>query len=458
MTFQVAKTFTRWSLVALAIVAAAGCNMVNPDRPTPQPDTIVFGNLLQVTPVKNAEGTVRVDLRVGAPRLLVNEQEKQGRPTPSLQGGTEGVVTAGPDTVVVLSGGRSLKDLPGGTEMVAIPIPGTTRMVGTKKVLVDAAYLMDFTTYRRWRLPKLEPGSETPPTDDPSRINSAGIEHAPVPLHGGTVLYFTARYRRPWKPGGAVYGARRAGLPDPAKGGGIVDRPFRTALKGTGWSEPKAVVFPKMDEKTSYEISWVDADETRCLVTVTPPKGVSWVAVSSRPKATAPWGKLQRMEALGKEDARDAVYLAGSHTMVVFSTARSGSQDLFLLSPKKSANPMPLDPRINTPGSEWCPRVGPKNELLFCRGDRQLLYVGGVVRPIRLPGAFRKVLTEANPTHDGSWVFFCRPSYTPVDQDQNIWVARWSPDGKLGEPVAVDQWRPDTGATGHPAGKNVPKR
>jgi len=435
-------SFLRWTLTALALGAVAACNMVNPERPAPQPDTIIFGNLLGVTPVQEAKGKVRVELKVGAPRLLVNEQEKEGRPTPSLEGGIQGEVTAGPDTVIVLAGGRSLKDIPGGTEMVAIPVAGTTRMVGTKKVLADAAYLLDFASYRHWRLPKLDPEADEPGAQDPSRINSAGIEHAPVPLDGGKVLYFTARYRRPWRAGGPVYGARRPGLPDPAEGGGIVERPYRTALDGGSWSQPEPVVFPDLDPKTSLQISWVDPSETRCLVTVTPPDGKAWIGASSRKTTKASWGKLGRLEALGEEDARDGVYLAGSSTMIVFATGRTGSSDLFLLSPKKSKKPMPLDPRINTPGSEWCPRVGPKNELLFCRGDRQLLYVGGVVRPVRLSGPYRKVLTEASPTRDGAWVFFCRPQYTPADQDQDIWVAPWSPDGALGEAVAVDGWRP----------------
>jgi len=431
-----------WVPVLVSMVAVAGCNMVNPDRPVPQPDTTIYGNLLGTSPAADQPGTVIVQLKAGAPRLLIKEQKTEGRPTPAVGGGVQVKATAGPDTVVVLSGGRSLQDLPAGTEMVVIPVPGTTRMVGTEKILVDAGYLMDFDSYRRWRLPKLEQGAEPAPLEDATRINSAGVERAPVPLAGGKVLYFTARYRRPWKAGGHVFGARRPGLPDPEQGGAIVSRPYRTELGKDGWSEPTPVVFPGFDEKDSLEVSWVDPAETRCLVTVTPPDGVPWVGVASRASKKAAWSAIERMTELGTEDARDGVFLAGSSKMVVFASGRSGSSDLFLLSPKKSAKPMPLDPRINTPGTEWCPRVGPKNELLFCREDRQLLYVGGVVRPVVLPGPFRKVLTEVSPTRDGAWAFFCRPGYTPVDQDQDIWVARWSADGKLGEPVAVDDWRP----------------
>lgn len=432
----------RWAVTLAAVMTAAACNMVNPDRPVPQPDTIVYGNLLDVKPGAEGEGSVVVHLRVGAPRLLVKEQQKEGRPTPAVEGGLEAEVTAGPDTVLVLAEGRSLDDLPAGTEMVAIPVAGTTRMIGTEKVLVDAAYLVDFASYRHWKLPKLEQGASPPPVEDPARINSAGIERAPVPLAGGRVLYFSARYRRPWQPDGHYFGARRPGLPDPEQANGAIQRPYRTELQHEGWSKPAPVAFFGVEDTTSVEVSWVNPEETRCLVTVTPPEGVPWVGVATRKSGTSPWGGIERVEGLGKEDAQDGVFLAGSSKMIVFSTQRSGSPDLFLLSPKKSPQPMPLDPRINTPGSEWGPRVGPKNELLFCRENHQLLYVGGVVRPVRLPGAFRTVITEANPTRDGAWVFFCRPQYTPVEQDQDIWVASWSADGKLGQPKAVDEWRP----------------
>jgi len=436
------RSLLRWVVITLAVTVAAGCNLVDPERPTPQPDTVIFGNLLDIAPAGDDRGFQTVRLRVGSPRLLVKEQRKEGRPTSSVEGSVQAEVSVGPDTVLVLAEGRTLEDLPGGTEMVAVPVAGTTRMVGSKKVLAEAAYLLDFVSYSRWRLPKLQQGGGPPPAEDAARINSSGIEHAPVPLDGGKVLYFTARLRRPWQAGGPAIGARRPGLPDPAKGSEIVERAFRAELGKDGWSEPVPVIFSGIDGKTSVEVSWVSSGETRCLVTVIPPDGVPWVGVSVRSSKDEKWGKVERLELLGKEDSRDAVYLAGSTKMVVFSTSRRGSPDLFLFSSKSSEGPKPLDPRIDTPGPEWCPRVGPKNELLFCRGDRQLLYVGGVVRPLRLPGAFRKVLTEANPTRDGAWVFFCRPRYTPVDQDQDIWVAPWSADGKLGEAVAVDDWRP----------------
>ncbi len=433
-----------WAAVAGMVAAGAGCRMVDPERPTPQPDTTVYGNLLQVSPGPEGTESVVVQLRVAPPRLLVRDQAEHGTPTPSVEGGLTAEVTTGPDTVVVLDGGRALEDVPAGTEMVALPVEGTTRMVGSSRILMEARYLMDFETYRRWKLPLLA-GHEAPPEEsDPARINSPGIEHAPVPLQGGRVLYFTARPRRPWKAGTGWVGAPRPGLPFPGEDGSAVERVYRTELGEGGWSAPSPVVFGGLGETDSVELSWMDPGETRCLLTVRPAEGEPWVGVAVRKNTRAAWGDVERLEALGDGDAWDAVYLAGSSTMLAFVSTRTGtgSSDILLLNPKAGNEPTPLDPRINTPGAEWSPRVGPANELLFCRNDRQLLYVGGVARAARLPGRFRTVLTEANPTRDGQWVFFCRPRYTPGELDQDIWVARWSVDASFTDPVPVDDWRP----------------
>jgi hypothetical protein len=79
-------------------------------------------------------------------------------------------------------------------------------------------------------------------------------------------------------------------------------------------------------------------------------------------------------------------------------------------------------------------------QLFFCRGDHQLLLAGGVVKPLRVPGPHRRLLTQANPTRDGKWVFFCMPRFTPVELDQDLYVAPWREDGTLGEPAPVDDW------------------
>ncbi len=434
------------TVAAMAGILAVGaaCRMVDPERPTPQPDTTVYGNLLQVSPGPEGTESVVVRLRVAPPRLMIREQQQHGTPTPVVEEGLSAEIAAGPDTVVVLSGGRGLDDLPAGTELVALPVPGTTRMVGSSRILMDAQYLMDFESYRAWKLPLLGGSGEAEDRTDPGRINSAGIEHSPVPVRGGTVLYFTARLRRPWKEGMEWIGARRPGLPVPAAEGEAVERVFRTELGSTGWTEPVPVVFEGIGETDSVSLSWMDPGEARCLVTVRPSGGEPWVGAAAPVGRGGAWGPVERIEQLGAEDAWDAVHLAGSSTMLAFVSTRTGTgnPDILLLNPKAGPEPSPLDPRINTPASEWAPRVGPANELLFCRNDRQFLYVGGVARPVRLPGRFRSVLTEANPTRDGRWVFFCRPRLTPVELDQDIWVARWNVDGSFADPVPVDDWRP----------------
>ena len=430
--------------VLAAILAGAGCNMVNPDRPQPQPDMIMYGRVIGTVPEAKRPGMTIVRLHVHAPRQLGKAGTAKKRPTPSMEQGVTAEVSVSSDTVVLRQGkpAPSLHVFPVGTEMVAIPVAGTTRMIGTKRVLCDASYLTDFTTYRQWRLPKIGGPAPAAAPEDPSRINSSGVEHSPVPLKGGHVLYFSAHLRSPWKVGGVAFGARREGLPEPGGPLGHAERTYRTELTSKGWTPPKLTVFPKMNEYAVVRLSWVNEAETLCLVTVKKPGGQMWAGRSVRASASKRWGPIERLTQLGKGEAEDAVYLAGSTSMIGFSRKSAGTNaDLYLYTPKRKTV-MPLDPRINTPSPEWCPRVGPVNQLFFCRADRQLEYTKGAVHALRLPGKFRQVLTEANPTRDGRWMFFCLPRYTPVELDQNIYVAPWHVDGSLGEPVPVDQWRP----------------
>ncbi len=67
---------------------------------------------------------------------------------------------------------------------------------------------------------------------------------------------------------------------------------------------------------------------------------------------------------------------------------------------------------------------------------------GGAVVPVRLPGAFRRELNEAMPSRDGRWLFMVVPRYRPVELDLDLEVAPLGPDGRPGEPVPVDSWRP----------------
>ena len=86
--------------------------------------------------------------------------------------------------------------------------------------------------------------------------------------------------------------------------------------------------------------------------------------------------------------------------------------------------------------------AGGSFELFFNRDDVPLMLVGGRVRPVKVPGFHRVVATQPAPTDDGKWVFLCMPRYRPVELDQDIFVSQWFGEGRLGEPVPVDDWRP----------------
>jgi hypothetical protein len=201
------------------------------------------------------------------------------------------------------------------------------------------------------------------------------------------------------------------------------------------------VVFEGLDEAAVVRVTWVSDDETSCLVTVAGSAAGATVVAVERPDASAAWGTPQVVEALGP-DAKDAVYLAGSRTKMLFVSSRDGRDrsDLFLFDPEVGA--MPLEPQINTFGSEWCPRTGPAGELYFCREDRQLLLQGGQVRQVRLQWPHRIFFSQAAPSADGKWLFFCMPRYRPLALDDDIYVAALREDGSLGVPVPVDDWRP----------------
>jgi len=434
------------SLAAGMAVALAGCNMVDPDRPAPQPDTTVFGNFLEVEKIPDdpASGTVRI--RVGVPRALTAAQEAAGRTKPVVEKGVVAEVTVTADTVVLLHGRPAeLEDFDPGSELVALPLLGTTRMVGDSTIRMEATFLMDFESYRAWKLPGLgerEPGEAV--EADPGRINTSGIERAPVPVGAGRVLYFSARLRLPVDPDRPLIGPRRPGLEEAREGRVPVERTYRTELGSDGWAAPELVQFAGLDDARAIRVSWVNDDETECLVTVQRAAEDAWVGRASRPRATGVWGEASRVDALGKGMSADAVYLAGSKTKICFTSRWPGESqtDLFLFDPKEGDAPQLLAPNVNSLGDEWGARVGPKNELFFCRADRQLVLVGGEVVPLRSPGSHRALLNQAAPTRDGRWVFLCIPKLTPVELDDEIYVAEWRGNGALGEAVPVDEWRP----------------
>jgi len=431
------------SISLASVLVASGCEVVNPARRTAQPDAEVFGNLLdvEVSPDEQAIWIVRV--QVGTPRSVRSADEDTGKPTPEVDKGLVATVTVGADTVVIADDRSALlEDIDSGTEVVVLPVTGTTEMYGSNDLRLEASTVMDFATYRLWRLPKLESVAATE-TDDPSRINSAGVEVAPVPVAGGRVLYFSARLRPPATADDGWHGALRDGLGIPDEGAGGLERSYRSELADDGWTEPELVRFPGLDDALQVRVTWVAAEEEVCLVTVTMPGEAPWAGRATRSGANAPWSVPERISGLG-DDARDAVYLTGSSTKIVFATNRGSENqsDLFLYDPKNEDSPAPLEPPIFTAGSEWNPRTGPGGELLFNRGDRQLVFKNRQVRPLRLTGPHRLPFTQAATTDDGRWLFFCMPTYRTPEIDEDIFVASVTGDFTIGEPVPVDDWRP----------------
>ena len=429
--------------IVICLVLVAGCDFLDPARPTTQPDSEVFGNLLEVTRNPDDPDRWTAVIRVVPPRALRTADEELGKPTPAVEEGLIATVTVGPESVVMANDGpANLEDIPMGTEVVVLPVPGTTVIRGSTELWVDADMLLDFETYSLWKLPKLVK-MDSAPSDDPQRINSSGAELAPVPVAGGRVLYFSAHLRPPVTAEDAWHGAPREGLESSGEGTGVFVRSYRTEMGDGGWSVPELVVLPDLESATQQRVTWVNDEETACLVTVETGAEPPWVGVARRSNTADGWGEVELIEGIGRQSS-DAVYLTGSRTKIVFASNRGGRErgDLFLYDSDVETGPMPLQPEICSFGKEWNPRTGPDNELFFCREDRQLLLKGGKVRAVRLPGSHRTVFTQAAPTSDGKWVFFCMPSYRPVMLDENIFVAPVGEDWSLGTPVPVDDWRP----------------
>lgn len=436
---------SRVSCIALSLLllaALSACDLVDPMRSTPHADAETFGNLLELGPDPSRDGAWIAKIRVGVPRALGRSEE--ARPTPDVAGGIVAVVVVTGDTVVTVDGHPGiLENIGPGTEVVAIPVPGTTVMLGEKEIRMEAAQLMDFATYAGWRLPRLKLADGVVDIEEGiDRINSAGTEGGSVPVGDGRVLYFTARLRSPEVPDGGWIGARREGLSEPAAGERSFNRSYRTELGTEGWSTPELVVIPGTEATDHVKLTWVSADERRCYVTVSQADGEPWVGISERPSASDPWGEIVPMEATGEQDAFDAAAMSKSLEKTVFASTRNGSGDLFLHDPAVGSAQQ-LQPEINSGGLEWGTRIGPKNELYFVRGDRQLCFRSGRVEEIRLPGPHRIVMIEAAPTADGEWLFFSMPRLRPVELDFDIYVAAVAPDGSLGEAVPVDDWRPE---------------
>ena len=136
----------------------------------------------------------------------------------------------------------------------------------------------------------------------------------------------------------------------------------------------------------------------------------------------------------------DAQRFGNKLLSLVWTVYDAGGSDLWLS--KEGAVGERLDPRIDTLGPEYAPRVGPGNVLYFCRGDYQLLFAGGVVQEVRLPGRQRHPLLDATPTKSGAYLFFRVPRYTPGQLDWNLAVAPKS-GASWGNAVLLDDWKPE---------------
>lgn len=429
--------------VVICLVLVGGCDFLDPARPTAQPDSEVFGNLMEVERSPDDPDRWTAAVRVVPPRALRDAEEETGKPTPAVEKGLVATVTVGPETVVIANDGPAdLQDIPSGTEVVVLPVPGTTLIKGSTELSVDADVLVDFETYSLWKLPKLAKTSAHL-ADSPEIVNSTGAELSPVPVGDGRVLYFGARLRPPATSDDSWHGALREGLEIPAENEGVIERSYRVEMGDDGWGAPELVVFPGLEGATQQRVSWVNEDETACLVTVGSSAEPPWVGLARRSSPAAGWSEPETIEGIGGQSS-DAAYLTGSDTKIVFASDRGGRErnDLFLYDRDVETGSLPLEPEICSFGNEWNPRPGPENELFFCREDRQLLFKRGKVRSLRLPGSHRTVFTQVAPTGDGKWVFFCMPKYRPVMLDEDIYVAPVGEDWSIGTPVPVDDWRP----------------
>jgi hypothetical protein len=50
-------------------------------------------------------------------------------------------------------------------------------------------------------------------------------------------------------------------------------------------------------------------------------------------------------------------------------------------------------------------------------------------------------LSQAAPTSDGAWLFFCLPKYRTPEMDTDIFIAALTGDYQLGPPIPADDWR-----------------
>lgn len=440
----------RVGVAGIATILAAGCGVQEVTTPVPQPDTIVFGRVATVREVDAEAGrrgpVWEVEIKGGLPESLQAVMRRDGRPIPALEADLVVKARVTSDTVCI-AGLRSadLDPFKAGQEVAVVPQPGTSAMTGTKLLTVDAAELYQFSSYQARFLPRAldEIPAELTGRTDAAQINSSGLERTPVPVAGGRVLYFAAGLLPPISEDAAPRGAVRPGMESgsalaPWVVGGW--RPYRSEWTEKGWSAPQPVLLPGLAEDASAAVTWVNDGETWLLVEVRREGEPIALLASRRDGVREPWGALAKLERAAGESVGDGQAFAADDEALVWTSYAFGSSDLWLAMPGQQG--AALEPRINTLGPEWAPRVGPNTTLYFCRAERQLLFAGGVVREVRLPGAQRRPLLEAAPTRTGDVLFLRYPAYYgPAELDWDVAVAPRDGEG-WGMPVPLDEWRP----------------
>jgi hypothetical protein len=439
----------RFFVLLVVSLTAIGCGVQDTNAPVPQPDSLILGRITAIREVPGEAGVWEVEVREALPEQMQGALRKEARTVPQLDKDVTVKVRVTGDTVCVAglrAGG--LDEFRVGQEVAVNPVPGTTAMVGTKLVTADASELFLFSAYQlRYLTRSLSalPPEVTSPAD-PAKINSAGLELTPVPLRGGKVVYFGAGLipgvpigTREAQPIGAVRpGMRdRAGALAPWAVGGF--RPYRVARGKEGWGVPQPVDLPGLTPEAKARITWVNEDETSCLVEVTSADGSKQLLGSQRANERNPWGKLEKLDLAGGPMTGDGQRFGKQLKSIVWTVYDPNGSDIWLAMEGKPGQM--LEPRINTMGPEYAPRLGPNQTLYFCRADRQLLFAGGVVQEVRLPGAQRRPLLEATPAADGTLLFFRVPRFTPGGMDWDLAVAGRAGAG-WGRPVLLDDWKP----------------
>jgi len=432
--------------VAVAAFSLTGCALQDTSTPVPQGDALILGRLAEVRPVAGEPGTFEVDIRAGVPESLQAVMRREGRPVPELQKDLAVRVRVTPDTVCIHDHvATDLSAFRAGEEVAVLPQPGTSAMIGTRLLTAEAAEFNSFLAYETRFLPRALDAIPTAAlgSADPARINSGGTERTPIPVAGGKVVYFAAGLKPGSAKGDAPRGAvrprmkRADGTLAPWAVGGY--RPYRVAWVDGRWGVPQPVELPGLGEAASATVTWASTDETALLAEIVERGKPPRLAAASRASTREPWGALQPVAGAPSDGAGDAQRFGSRGLALVWTVYEAGTSDLWLLLEGKDGQR--LEPRINTLGAEWAPRVGPGTSLYFCRFDRQLVFRQGMVQEVRLPGAQRHPLLEAVPTADGA-LLFCRvPTFGPGEPDWDLAVAAKAGEG-WGAAVRLDEWRP----------------